>query len=161
MSNYLKYTFVSFLTMILVLSLAVSAQDQLRTNIRSLSQDSDPDSKIEYKTAKTEISDLYNTKQESIGWIEGIPLVQARVKMYKLVALNRDLTQYFSKQASPPLDKVLLVLFYFVTSFLPSILFSLITSFFYSNKPNQLPRSGFVFNQQDVNDIQSILKLVQ
>ena len=81
--------------------------------------------------------------------------------MYKLVALNQDLNQYFKKLAKSPIDTVLLVLFYFLISFLPSLLLSALSSICFSKKPELLPRSGFVFNQQDVNDIQSILKMVK
>jgi hypothetical protein len=100
------------------------------------------------------------TFRESASWIEGIPLASVRLKIYKLKALNKDLRIYFNSLVKPPIDSVLLVSFYLIASFIPSLVLSFFSSLIFSKKDQQLPRSGFIFNQQDINDIQIILKLV-
>ena len=68
------------------------------------------------------------TFRESVSWIEGIPLPSFRLKFYKLKALNTDLAAYFNKLTKPPLDTALLVSFYLLVSFVPSLLFSILSS---------------------------------
>jgi hypothetical protein len=107
------------------------------------------------------VLDIRPISRESIDWIEGIPFASVRVKLYKVISLNKYIATYFNKQSKPPLDTVMLVLFYLLVSFLPSLVLSVLYSLCFSKKNKEMPRSGFVFNQQDMNDIQIILKLVK
>jgi len=72
--------------------------------------------------------------RESASWIESIPLASIRLKIYKLKALNNDLKVYFNKLAKPPLDSALLVGFYLLASFIPSLLLSFLSSILFPKK---------------------------
>jgi len=55
----------------------------------------------------------------------------------------------------------LTVLFYLIASYIPAFILTLMLGLCKKSADKPLPASGFVFNQQDMNDIQSILKIVR
>lgn len=65
-----------------------------------------------------------------MSWIESIPIDSIKIKVYKLRSLNNDLAAYFSKLATSPLDYCLLLGFYFLVSFLPSLVMAGLSGIF-------------------------------
>lgn len=61
------------------------------------------------------------------------------------------------------LAQTLRVLFYVICSYLPGVIFGVLITCLGCSKSqkNLLPSSGFAFNQQDMNDLAAVLKIVK
>ena len=78
--------------------------------------------------------------------------------MYKLKLFNSDLLAYCGSVAPREFALPLVIIFYILASYIPVILLS---SCFGKKKEEPMPKAGFVFNQQDMNDLQNVLKIVK
>ena len=95
------------------------------------------------------------------SWIESVPSTLVKEKLYKLRAMNSDISKMFESQLPPACVIPALCVFYFILSYLPSIIWVALMGCLRGPKEEKYPRSGFVLNQQDFNDIQSVLKIVK
>lgn len=111
-----------------------------------------------YQT-QPEILELTMPLRES--WIESVPSTLVKEKLYKLKAMNSDISKMFESQLPPVCVIPALCGFYFILSYLPSMIWVALMGCLRGPKEEKYPRSGFVLNQQDFTDIQSVLKIVK
>jgi hypothetical protein len=73
-----------------------------------------------YQTQPDDISEVSIPQRES--WIESVPSALVKEKLYKLRAMNSDISKMFESQLPPACVIPALCVFYFILSYLPSMI---------------------------------------
>jgi hypothetical protein len=85
--------------------------------------------------------------------LDQIPMDSVRFKLYKLKAFNNAVHKFLEDNTSDKAAAVLIVFFYLVASYIPALSLAAMLGCCRKSEMKALPPSGFVFNQQDMNDI--------
>jgi hypothetical protein len=93
--------------------------------------------------------------------LDSIPIDSVRFRLYKLKMFNNVLHKFLEDNTSEQVASIMIVPLYIIASYIPALFLTALFGCCKKSAPKPLPSSGFVFNQQDMNDIQSILKIVR
>lgn len=96
-----------------------------------------------------------------------IPMAQTldlRVRLLKLGLFSERVHEWIRREAKvkSPLDTIIFSIVFLFMAYLPTLIFTLVLSFFFPDeKKETYPRSLFVYNNPDQQEINSILKAVK